>query len=131
MIQNLWHAVQITCGCHNDQKIPMVPHEGSTTFVQGGVQNSLFYSCPKYYPDQRNEGEKPCFNRLSIDEYEDLIMHLSNLLEDAECSGATVNLAGIRWKNKKGTLFEVLKHNSKGIRVAVMNRQVQHLAKSK
>lgn len=121
MITNLWKNISIVCGCHKFP-IPLQPHTGSGSGAQGGMERSMFYTCPKYYPDQRDSSEKPCFNRISIGDYEKMVLHLSECLEAQD--GSVVNLAGMRWKSKNGIEFHVLEHSQKNIIVSVKNRRL-------
>ena len=112
--------MRIFCACHK-QPVEMKIHEGSQYAAFNGQSGSIFYSCPKYYEDAREEGEKPCFNRLSLTEYEMLIEDLSKVFN--ENSDAQINLTGYRYKNKKGTDFHVLKQGNGYFDVSVLNNR--------
>ncbi len=121
MIKNIWSKISIYCGNH-DHPVKMEPHEPSTYSKWSGGNNSMFYSCPKYYPDNRIEGEKPCFNHLSMAEYEDMVMHISGLIEEAGLD-SQVDLTGLKWINKKGTEFEIMEQDMDHIRVKFINNR--------
>lgn len=113
-------GMRLFCACHNEP-VEMSIHEGSVYAAFNGTSGSVFYSCPKYYEDNRDTDEKPCFNRLSLTEYEKLIEDLSAVLE--ENAGDQINLTGYRYKNNKGTDFHVLKHDVHHIDVSVLNNR--------
>lgn len=121
MIRNIWGKVRIFCGNHGeDATIKMKGHEGAEDL-------DMFYSCPKYYPENREEGEHPCGNRLSISDYEQCVQHISDMLEQAEENGAVINLTGHRWADKKRTTFCVIRHTPNHIDVLVLNKQALHI----
>lgn len=115
MILNICSRIHIYCGCH-DKPIKMVPHEGTTVNLFGGGSTSMFYSCPKYYEDNRAEDEKACFNRLSISEYEGMVNEICRQIEE---NSGNINLAGYTWKNKQGTKFHVFRDDPRGIDISV------------
>jgi hypothetical protein len=124
MIENIWEKISIYCGCH-DKPIKMVPHEGSTYAVWSGGTNSMFYSCPKYYEENRTPDEHACFNRLNLVEYEEAVTHISDIKEQSMTEDSSVNLTGYRWKNKKGTEFQIMTDDKDGIKISVINRKVK------
>lgn len=117
MVKNFWNMVELYCGNHNyqdgDEIIKMTPKEGPL---------SLFYSCPKYYPENRDELERACANRLDLVNYEKMIDHLSKLFEEAELNGSKVNFKNHKWK-EKGIEYEVFEHTEKSIKVKMINRK--------
>ena len=131
MISNIWNQIRICCGCHGKETVMMMPHDGSEASAQGGKTGSIFYSCPRYYPENRSENERACFNRISIAEYEELVLKISSVLESADASGQVLNLSGMCWTNKRGTKFKVLKHERTLILVSVVNslNRKQHIEK--
>ena len=115
MIKNIWSLISIYCGNHDeDTSIELVPHAGNDNM-------GMFYSCPKYYNENRDEHELACANRLNLVEYEEMVSYISKLIESQ--ISREVNLAGHRWKNKKGTEFYIFSHDSKGIKVTVLNKK--------
>ena len=70
-ITGIWKDITIVCGCH-EQPVKMIIQEGPS---------SLFYSCPRYYPENRNENESACANRINLIDYEEMVNYcFSNLL---------------------------------------------------
>lgn len=69
MIKNFWKQIEVVCGNHDgDNSVKM-------SWKQG--YRSLFYSCPKYYPGARAEGERACKNNVSVEEVEKIVDILS------------------------------------------------------
>ena len=122
MIANIWKDIHVFCGCHEDP-VELTPHTGSTDYVQGGKENSMFYSCPRYYPENREEGERACFNRLGIGEYEQMVTHISKKLEGDDDEYSAINLTGHKWKSKYGIEFRIIRHTRDHIDVSVVNRR--------
>lgn len=117
MIPNIWKKIHIVCGCHKitneNAPIKMMPHEG----VNGG---DIFYSCPKYYEENRTYGEKACGNRISIRDYQKMVEHISDILEDSYRNRSIVNLTGMKWKNNS-VEYEIIQHTGSQIVIAVKN----------
>ena len=112
MITNLWNKIDVFCGCHDEcSPVRLIPHEGP---------HSMFYSCPKYYPENRNENEIACANRLNLIELEEAIERISREMEDGG-TFSVVNLRGFKWKNKKSTEFKVIRHDNTGISLSIRN----------
>jgi len=112
MIKNIWKTIKVYCG--NDHK------ELYELKIENGMYQ-LFYACPRYHIENRAPGERACNNRISIDDYENMISHISKLLEDAEMNGQSVNLAHYKWR-KKNIEFEIFEHTSDSIKVFMKNK---------
>ncbi len=117
MVKNIWSSIRLFCGNHEDNhSIEMIPHEGADGL-------DMFYSCPKYYPENRSAEERPCGNRINLVEYQAAVEHISEVLEEAQLDGGTVNLRGHKWKNKKGIRFEVINHSMNHIDISFVNER--------
>lgn len=121
MVKNIWSKIKLVCGNHGeDTSIEMIPHDGAEGL-------DLFYSCPKYYPDNRPADERPCGNRINLVEYQAAVEHISDVLEENESMGGSVDLRGHKWTNKKGIQFEVIAHKRDKIVVKCLNtRALRH-----
>lgn len=126
MIINLWTKVRLYCGNHpdTDEKTEMRPHEapsGNMARSLYGSQLNMFYACPKYYQENRADGEKLCRNHISTKEFEGMLNHLAGILEKGEEYGGTINLVGEEWSSRQGVKFKVVKHTSNHIDVKCLN----------
>ena len=65
MIKNFWKQIEVVCGNHGEDKTVKM------SWKQG--HRSMFYSCPKYYPDARVEGERACRNNVSVEDFEKIV----------------------------------------------------------
>ena len=110
-IKEFWNHVTPVCGCHGDNKVKMIIHEGP---------HSLFYSCPKYYPDSREEGEVACNNRINLVEYQKMLEKMMWKIAEAEAEMGSVNLTNFKWSSK-GIDYKVLKHENDEIEVEIKN----------
>ncbi len=117
MVKNIWSNIRLFCGNHEDKhSIEMMPHDDAE-----GLE--MFYSCPKYYPENREGNERPCGNRINLVEYQAAVEHISDILEEHQSNGGTINLVGHKWKNKKGIYFEVVGHSMNHIDISFINQR--------
>lgn len=111
-IENSWGNINPVCGNHKEGE----PVKMSIT--QG--PHSMFYSCPKYYPENRTREERACNNRINLIEYQAMVDHLNGLIAEASVNGGTVDLTNHRWE-KKGIRYRVLDHTGDKITVEILN----------
>ena len=128
MISNLWNSVRLVCGCHPDSKGPvyMQPHDSPTSkasISMYGNSLNMFYSCPKYYPDNREPGEHACRNHISLKEFEKMLEVISKELEAGDDLTGSVQLVGLTWKSKSGIEYKVVRQTEKHIDVMCINRR--------
>lgn len=113
-ITSSWNDVELVCCNRHEHPIQMVIQQGPS---------SPFYACPKYHEDAREEGERACNNRLSLQDYSKMLSHLHDLIGAAEMNDERVNLTNYTWKDRKGTEFKVLEHNGDYLVVRVYNKR--------
>ena len=113
IIKGFWETTMLVCGNHPDEEVEMAIRSGPT---------SLFYACPKYDADKRKQGETPCFNRISLKEFEGMLDDLFELLTDDDSASTVLNLKNHTW-TRKGIEYKVLQHTDKQIKVQVINRR--------
>lgn len=127
MIVNLWSKIHLICGNHDGKEIMMVPHEAASSAMSrslyGNTSMNMFYSCPKYYPENREEGEPCCRNHISMKEFEGMLTHISDILENAQKSGGTMDLTGLKWKSKAGVEYTILRYTDTRIDVRCLNQK--------
>ena len=65
MITGLWKNVRLVCGnpAHSTNEIMFLKQ----------TPEDVFYACPKYDPENRSPDEKPCMNRISVNEAEKML----------------------------------------------------------
>ncbi len=112
MIKNFWKKIILVCGCH-EEEIPMQIIDGPS---------SLFYACPKYYPQNREHGEKACANRINLIDYEKMVDYLSERYEETLLSGGKENLKNVSW-TYKSISFKVIEHTEEYIKVKMVNKK--------
>lgn len=113
MITGSWNDVKLVCTHRHEEPIPMILQEGKT----------LFYACPKYHTENREEEERACNNRLSLEDYTKMLEHLHNKILDAELNDEHIILTNYTWKDRKGTELTVLEHNGSKMTIGVMNKR--------
>ena len=115
MITNSWDDVTLVCCNRHTEPIPMVIQQGPA---------SLFYACPKYKDHEIDE--RACNNRLSLIDYTALLQHLHNVIVQGELRDERINLTNYTWKDKKGTVYKVLKHDGSKLVIQVENRRAMN-----
>lgn len=106
----MWADIVLLCGNHEE------PIE---TTIQVGP-HSPFYACPKYFEENRNEGEHKCANRLNLVEFEKMIDHINEILcEEAMCNN-NVCLKNHSWK-AKGVTYKIISHRPEKIVISFVN----------
>lgn len=113
----LWSNVHLVCANHPNVEMDIL--QGPT---------SMFYACKKYYPENREDDEKPCYNRVNLFDFERMLKHLSELLLSAEKNNEILNLTGQQW-SCNGIDFNVLVHETDNLVVGVVNNKA--IAKSR
>lgn len=112
MIKNIWKTVKVYCGSDHDELTELEVEQG---------MYQLFYACPRYKRENRGDNERACNNRISIDDYEGMIKHVSDLLEEAELNGSMLNLTNYTWK-RKGITFKIIEHTKDKIAITMLNK---------
>ena len=127
MIKGLWSKVRLVCGNHSDEsKIIMNPHEAAKSAISKalyGSSSGMFYSCPKYYPENRSENEPCCRNHISVKEFEDMIGFIANKVSEYESMGGTFELVGLTWKSRSGVEYTVVKQTDTHIDIKCVNEK--------
>ena len=112
MITKIWNNIELYCGNH---EVPV-----KMTIKDGGL--SLFYACPKYYPENRDEHELACVNRINFVDFEKFVNHISSLLEEAENNNSSLNLTNYKWIYKS-IEFNIIYHDEELIKVVMINKR--------
>lgn len=110
---NSWNNVVPICGNHKEERVEMIINSGP---------HSLFYSCPRYYSENRKDGEIACNNRINLIEYEAMVRHLHEMIAEADLNGEQIDLTNYKWK-KKGICYRVLEHKGDKLYVEILNRR--------
>ncbi len=110
-----WQKICPVCGNHKGEHIEMIINEGP---------HSMFYSCPKYYPENRTEDERACANRINLIEYQKMVEKLNDMIADAACNGGKIDLTNYTW-TEKGIQYKVVSHNTKTdtLTVEILNKK--------
>mgnify|MGYP000125173154 CR=1 FL=1 len=127
MQTNFWDRIILVCANHEGGDLPqMMPHapaSGNVSRILYGEQTNMFYSCPRYYPENRSEGEPCCRNHISIKEYEGMLSYLDGLISRIEAQGGSIDIVGEKWKSKQGTEYKVVRQTAEHIYVSCVNRK--------
>lgn len=129
MVSNLWSHIHLVCGCHNLQGgyVLMEPHAAAASntaaSLYGNASMNMFYSCPKYYPDNREKGEPECRNHVSMKEFEGVLDYITDHLMPAILSGTDMDLTGLKWTSKQGVNYEVIKYEKGDYYVKCVNNK--------
>lgn len=112
-IDSAWGNVIPICGNHPGECVEMQVNQGP---------HSMFYSCPRYYPQNRGKDERACNNRINLIEYQKMVDKLMGFVAEAEVSGGSADLTNYSWTSK-GTDFKVIEHKGDKIKVEILNRR--------
>lgn len=112
MVKNIWKMVSFVCGCH-EEEIKMTEKIG---------HKNLFYSCPKYYPENREKNERACANNVAGDDVEKIVEQLSKIIEEEIATNPAANLTNYSFKLKSYEL-KVLEHTKDNIKISVKNKK--------
>lgn len=100
MIKNLWKCTNFYCSYrHAPEK--MILNDGP---------HSLFYSCPKYYPENREPNEVACPMRLNLYDAEGILETLSEIIEADLENGIEGDYTNLKFTYKKNIIVTVLKY---------------------
>lgn len=91
MIKNLWKVTNFYCNCRHTTPQKM-------QFVDG--PSSLFYACPKYYPENREPGEPSCMMRMNLIDAEGVLEEFSKIIEEDEANNVIRDYRGFEFDYK-------------------------------
>ena len=111
MVKNLWKQIEVICGNHDSDFPKMYLKEG---------HRSMFYACPKYYPDNHSASERACKNNVSTDEFQKILQRLADEIEDQMYFGGNVSLQNMKF-TIKSIYIEVVSHKDDKIIIKVKN----------
>lgn len=115
MIKNLWKNTHFYCGHRHKEPVEMY-------FKDGVAGNSMFYACPKYYPENREEGERACSNRLNFVDAEGIINKLSDIIEEKEMSGEIFDFTNLKFRYKAIDV-KVLSYSPSKVELEIVNKK--------
>lgn len=114
-ILNIWRHITLTCGCHKGQHVPMTIQRGP---------DSLFYSCPKYYPENRENGEIACANRINLIDFEEMTDIISEKVVEAEQNFEVLDLNNVQFDNKRKDIhFRITKAENNELEVEMISKK--------
>lgn len=117
MIKGLWNNVELVCGCHGDE----IPVEKKIMTPKAGYK-SMFYSCPRYYPENRMPDEKACVNHVNIEDFQKILDIICKKTEEQMIFGQNAVLQGFSFKVKDIDI-KVISHTSEKIVISVCNKK--------
>lgn len=112
MIKNLWKMTHFYCSYRHDPVEMTINDKGDF---------GMFYSCPKYYPNNRTEDEQACPMRLNFIDAEGILEELSKKLED-DSGFDCVDLTGEEFMYKN-IRVKVIKQTSERIELDIYNKK--------
>ena len=115
MINGLWNHVEVICGCHEHR------NEYPKMSLKAGSK-SMFYTCPKYYPDARDKTEIACINHVTADDFQKILEEISKEADEQMVFGQSVSLQGLKFRYKLIDV-EVLEYSPEKIVIKVKNKK--------
>lgn len=113
-ITGSWKATKLYCIHNHEKPIEMIIKAGPS---------SLFYACPKYDLESLEEGERRCNNRLNMIDFTNMLDHFNDILVEAEMNDVQKDLTNMVWKDRKGTVYKVLKHTPECLEIGMINQR--------
>lgn len=113
MITNLWNITDFYCSYRHDKPVKMGYNNNGLT---------LFYSCPKYYPENREPGEPACPMRLNMVDAEGILDKFSKIIEEDEDKDIYRNYKNFEF-DYKSIHVKVLKYENDSIHLDIFNRK--------
>mgnify|MGYP000075122221 CR=1 FL=1 len=113
MIKNLWKEVNFYCSYRHEYPVKMEFNQGP---------HSLFYSCPKYYPQNRTADEPACPMRLNLVDAEAIVEKLSQVIESDIENNVEHNYRGYEFDYKM-IHAKVIKYAPGEINIDIFNKK--------
>ena len=115
MVLNLWNITEFVCTYrHAEEKMQVLESK-----------MSVFYACPKYFPENRASDEPSCNNAIFLTDAQKAIMHISNKIEEMELRDITPNLTHYKF-TIDNVDYKILEYSPDKIKIDVLNRKVIH-----
>ncbi len=111
LISGIMANMELYCGNH--------PEPVKMQIKQGPF--SVFYACPKYYEENRTNGEHICANRIGINDIERMVDYINAQICDNGLLSSSVDLRNHIWK-QNGVEYRVLIHCRDKICIQCLNR---------
>ena len=119
MIKNLCDMIEVYCGNGHKEPVALYMRDGSD------MGKDSFYACPRYYPENREPGERACNNNLTITDYIKMVDYLDKILTEAELNDEKVNLTNRKFKIGQVN-YTVFEHTNKKIKISIVNNKAIH-----
>lgn len=112
MIKNLWKRTHFYCSYR---------HEPTEMVINDKGDYSMFYSCPKYYPENRGEHEPACPMRLNFVDAEVILEEVSKKIDD-ESGFDCIDITGDEF-DYKSIHVKVLKYSPERVDLDIYNKK--------
>lgn len=103
MIRGSWDMLRLFCGEHGELR----------ELVMENTPRGISYAC------QEKDGKLPRKTKISLEEYEEILSHLSDQIVEAEINGEVLDLTHTTWKSRKGIICKVLLYQKDCIHVLI------------
>ncbi len=111
---NGWKNIRFVC-CKN--------HKEPQQMQEMAKANSIFYACPKYFPENRDKDEPACINAIFINDAEKAVKEINDRLGAAAMKEQELNMANVKF-TIDNVDYTVLKDDNGKMDVAVYNRKM-------
>jgi len=116
MQKNLWKKIHFFCA-NNHDPVEMTVHAGAENM-------SNFYSCPKYYEENRTENEHMCSMRLNFFDAEAVVEAFSKIIDEDMKNFNIKDYTGMKFKVKKVIDVKVKSYSEDRIDLIIYNRKI-------
>lgn len=116
IIRGSWENLKLLCGNH------AVHPERAVEMELRADSRTMSYVCPCFEEKNRRKGELPCQNEIGIVDFEKMLDKVNSLIVDGDTAGEIMNLKNYEWKNRKGMIFKVMKHDGDLLEIEMVNK---------
>lgn len=115
MITGMWKNLRIICGNDHDEPQEMYVRQ---------TEEDAFYCCPKYSPENRDEFERPCMNRISVAEVEKALDMIDKKIQDEEEQAGQAFVKNYKFSTRVCTC-KVLEANGLDLTLRMLNKKAK------
>lgn len=115
-ISDMLSGLTLVCGnCHKERQI---------MYLKETEDGEPFHVCPKYSPENREEYEQPCMNRISTTELEHMVEALSDKIQEEEDEGNVFFPKNYKFETKVAE-YKVIEFSDEKRVIQAMNKRAK------
>ncbi len=116
-VVGVWDKISLYCMNHKQPRLMKLVSNME-------MIKTPFYGCTKYFPDEKEESEPPCPNRLNIDDYQGIVLAFSDIVAEEGPLNDLTNLSFTYRGTRQKIKVTILKYSATEIRLGILNTTV-------